>query len=128
MDLSHLPGKSSGRRSWELWAGQLADPELCGPNYYHANVVHVLSLHRKTAASYLRTMSERHPGRTAEALQRAAESYDSVVDLLGLMDTDKNILSEDKGREQLISQIREAIPLETQAQEQMSEAISAMRH
>ena len=44
------------------------------------------------------------------------------------MDTEKNILSEDKGREQLISQIREAIPLETQAQEQMSEATSAMRH
>jgi hypothetical protein len=25
VDLSHLPGKSSGRRSWELWASQLAD-------------------------------------------------------------------------------------------------------
>ena len=127
VDLSHLPGKSSGRRSWDLWACQLADEELCGPNFYHANVVHVLRLHRETAASYLQTMSGRYSGPSARALRNAAEVYDSVLQLLGQMDTSGDALSTADGREQLISLIQQTIPLETKAQEQMAEAIKAMR-
>ncbi len=127
VDLSHLPGKSSGQRSWQLWASQLVNEELCGPNFYHANVVHVLHLHRVTAASYLRTMSERHPGPATRALQKAAEAYESVVGLLEQMDTSGDALSTDDGREQLIALIQKAMPLEIKAQEHMTEAIKTMR-
>jgi hypothetical protein len=127
VDLSHLPGKSSGRRSWELWASQLADEELCGPNFYHANVVGHLRLHRAAAASYLRTMSGRHPGSASEALQEACGAYVSVVNQLRQADTSKDRLATADGRERLISLIHQIMPLETKAQEWMAEAIKAMR-
>ena len=127
VDLSHLPGKSSGRRSWELWASQLADQELCGPHFYHANVVRHLRLHRRAAASYLRTMSERHSESARQALQNACEVYDSIVNQLEQMDTSKDKLATADGRQRLISLIRAIMPLEAEAQERMAEAIDAMR-
>lgn len=127
VDLSHLPGKSSGRRSWELWASQLADQELCGPHFYHANVVRHLRLHRRSAASYLRTMSERHPEPASGALQKAAEVYDSVVNQLGQADTSKEQLATAAGRRRLISLMQEIMPLEATAQAQMAEAVTAIR-
>ena len=127
VDLSDMPGKSSGRRSWELWARQLADENLCGPHFYHANVVRHLHLHRTAAASYLRTMSGRHPGSGSRALQKAAQVYDSVVNQLGQSDTRKDRLATADGRERLSSLIHQIMPLETKAQEWMVEAIRAMR-
>jgi hypothetical protein len=126
VDLSHLPGKSSGRRSWELWASQLADEELCGPHFYHANVVRHLRLHRKAAASYLRTMSERHPSSASGALQKSAQVYESVVNQLKRADTSKDQLATTDGRERLISLIHEIMPLEASAQAQMAEAVAAV--
>ncbi len=127
VDLSRLPGKSSGRRSWDLWARQLADEDLCGPHFYHANVVGHLRLHRRAAAPYLRTMSGRYSGPASRALQEAAEVYDSVVGLIGQADTSKEGLAIADGRDLLISLIHQIMPLEAKAQEQMAEAIKAMR-
>ena len=56
VDLSGLPGKSSGRKSWALWSSQLADAELRGPHFWHANVVGNLWINRANAAAYLREM------------------------------------------------------------------------
>lgn len=127
VDLSEEPGKSSGRRSWQLWAEQLADAELCGPHFYHANVVRHLRLHRRAAPSYLRTMSERHSGSARQALQNAAKVYDSIVNQLEQMDTRKDQLATAEGRERLIQLIHAIMPLEAEAQERMAEAVAAMR-
>jgi hypothetical protein len=127
VDLSHLPGKSSGRGSWELWARQLADPDLCGPHFYHANVVWHLRENRKTAAAYLRTMSGHHSGPAANALQKAAKAYDSVVSQLSGADASKDRLATVDGREQLISLIHQLMLLETKGQEQMAEATAKMK-
>ncbi len=127
VDLSYLPGKSSGRHSWDLWARQLADDNLCGPNFYHANVVWNLRLHRTAAASYLRTMSGRHPGSASRPLLKAAEVYNSVVKQLCQADTSKDRFATPDGRERLISLIQQIIPLETTAQEWMTDVITAMR-
>lgn len=125
VDLSHLPGKSSGRRSWQLWAAQLADEDLCGPHFYHANVVGHLHLHRTAAAAYLRTMSGRCSGSASGALQKAAGVYDSVVARLGQVDT--NWVATADGREQFVSLIDQIMALEAEAQERMVDAIEAMR-
>lgn len=127
VDLSHLPGKSSGRRSWELWASQLADEQLCGPHFYHANVVRHLRLHRRAVGSYLRTMSERHSESARRALQNAAEVYDSIVKQFKQADTSKDQLATADGRGRLVRLIHEIMPLETEAQERMAEALEAMR-
>ena len=126
VDLSHLPGKSSGRRSWDLWASQLGDEDLCGPHFFHANVVWHLRLCRTAAASYLRTMSGRHPAPASRALKEAAQVYDSVVNQLDQADTSKGQLATADGRERLISLIREVMRLEATAQAHMAQALPAM--
>jgi hypothetical protein len=127
VDVSHLPGKSSGRRSWELWASQLADEDLCGPHFYHANVVGVLRKHRRVAASYLRTMSKRHPGTAGELLREAAAAYDDVLKLLAQADTSQQQIATADGRARLISLIQETVPREAAAQAKMADALEGMR-
>ncbi len=126
VDLSHLPGKSSGRRSWELWAQQLADDRLCGPHFYHANVVWNLRINRNVVPAYLRRMGARHPQPIADPLARAADHYDAVKDLLRQMDTSENTLSTTQGRDTLISVIRATMDLEARAQDEMAEALTAL--
>jgi hypothetical protein len=127
VDLSDLPGKSTGRRSWELWADQLADAELCGPHFYHANVVMHLRQNRKTAAAYLRTMSTRHKPPASDALVGAASDFDAAAAKMREANTSEEALSTDAGRRQLISLIRQTMDLEATAQERMAEAASFKR-
>ena len=127
VDLRELPGKSTGRRSWELWAEQLADAELCGPHFYHANVVGHLHENRACAAAYLRAMSERHSPPVTRALSEAAAKYDAVLSLLRQMNTSKDALSNVAGREKLVAQIRQIVSLEAKALDRMEEAIGAIR-
>ena len=126
VDLSDLPGKSTGRRSWDLWAEQLADTELCGPNFYHANVVLHLKQNRRAAAAYLRTMGGRHDPPAGDLLLRAAAEFDAVLARLQAADVSKEALGAAEGRQQLVSLIREMIDLEARAQERMAEAHRAM--
>ena len=122
VDLSDRPGKSTGRRSWELWAGQLADAELCSPHFYHANVVGHLQQNRKTAAVYLRSMSQRHGPPARDALARAAEDFDAVAAKMQEANTSEEALSAAAGRDELISLIRQAMNIEATAQQCMAEA------
>jgi len=93
VDLSDLPGKSSGRRSWELWAEQLADEELCGPHFYHANVLGHLKQNRAAAAEYLQTMGRRHPSPVQAALDAAASTYGKILERLSQADCGKEMLA-----------------------------------
>ncbi len=127
VDLSHLPGKSSGRRSWELWLDQLGDAELCGPHFYHANVLGHLKTNRRGAAVYLREMSTRHLPPVSDSLVGAASEYDLVVAKLQQVNASEDALSTPAGRQELIAQIREVMQFETAALDQMAEAARAMR-
>ena len=127
VDLSHLPGKSTGKRSWDLWARQLADQGLHGPHFYHANVVLHLRQNRTGAAKYLREMSTRHAPLVRDSLVAAASEYEAVVAKLQRANTSEDALSMATGRKELISLIREMVSLEAKAQERMAEAIRAMR-
>jgi hypothetical protein len=127
VDLSHLPGKLSGRRAWELWISQLKDPELCGPHFYSANVIGYLRQNRASAATYLRAMSLRHSREAAEALNVAAAGYDAVLDKLKQAKASKESFKTNAGRQPLISLIREIMPLEADCLERMAEALESMR-
>jgi nitroreductase len=127
VDLSDWPGKLTGRRAWELWLSQLEDPELCGPHYYHNNVIIHLRQNRRAAAAYLRAMSQRHSGRAAEALISAAAGFDAVLEKLKQADTSRDTYNTDAGRQSLISVLRETMALEAKAFERMAEALGAMR-
>jgi len=126
-DLSALPGKSAGRRSWDLWMAQLEDPELCGPHFYHANVVGHLHQNRAAAVKYLRAMSKRYSPLPSNALTAAAVEYETVLNKLEQIYPGKETLTTSAGRERLISVIREIMSLEARAQEQMGKALEAMR-
>jgi len=126
VDLRDEPGKSTGRRSWELWAEQLADEELAGPHFYHANVLGHLRSNRKAAAAYLRTMSTRHKPPASEALTASASVFDEILAKLHEADTGKEPLSTEAGRQRLISLIRQAMDLEAKAQDRMGEALRRM--
>jgi hypothetical protein len=118
VDLSHLPGKSGGARSWRLWAEQLADADLCGPSFYHANVVGNLKQNRAGAAAYLRAMATRYGSPVRESLLRAASRYDDVLARLQAADVGD--------RESLIGVIESSSALELQAQDAMAEAAAAI--
>ena len=127
VDLSHLPGKLAGRSAWQLWREQVNDSELCGPHFYHANVVGHLIQNRTAAAAYLRAMSTRHPQPVGDALINAASMYDTVLATLRQADTSEKALAAPEGRNRLISLIDVSVDLENKAQERMAQATKAMR-
>jgi hypothetical protein len=123
-DLSHFPGKSSGRKSWLLWASQLKDGDLAGHHYYSGNVVGHLRSHRSAAAEYLKRMAQRHPRPVGDLLQQAAQVYGEVLGLLCQMNTGKEDWS--TSRLQIVELIQACLPLEAEAQELMEKAAGAM--
>lgn len=126
IDLSHLPGKSTGRRSWELWLSQIRDAELCGPHFYHANVVGCLRQDRRSAVSYLRTMADRHDGDMAAHLVAAAGIYGDVLGRLGEADTSKDVMADAAGRDALATVVEAVAQLEVRAVGEMAQALRAM--
>lgn len=127
IDLHHLPGKSAGRRSWELWVEQIEDPQLCGPGFYHANVVGHLHQNRSAAARYLRAMGERHAKPVERALLSAAGEYDKVLAVLGQTGPAMQALNTAEGRGQMVELVRQMMMLEGVAQEHMAAALEWMR-
>jgi hypothetical protein len=127
VELSDRPGTVSGRRAWELWLSQLEDPELCGPHFYHANVIGHLRENRSAAAAYLRAMSHRYSGRAAEALTSAAAGFDAVLEKLKQADTSRDIYKADPAHRSLISVLRETMVLEASCHERMVEALEFIR-
>ena len=127
MDLSHLPGKFSGRKAWELWFAQIEDPGLCGPHFYHANVLGQLRQNRVAAAAYLRAMAGRHVGPAGDALNAAAAAYDAVVEKLKATRAAKEALQSDAGRASLASSVRELAALEVGCHELMAGAIGLIK-
>ena len=123
VDLSHLPGKLSGRRAWELWLAQLKDPELCGPHFYHANVLGHLRQNRSAAVGYLHAMSERHSEPACAALTAAAAAYEVVLGNLNRAQVSKEAFRTDRRRQPLISVLQEAMMLETTALQRVEEAL-----
>jgi hypothetical protein len=126
VDLTHMPGKSSGQRSWALWLAQLADDELCGPHFYHANVLGHLCHRRPDAAGYLRAMSARTTASAGDRLRGSADLYDQVAATLQRAEVNEAVFRSADGRRQLIDIIKAAAKCETQAINEMAEAIQRM--
>lgn len=124
VDLRDHPGKSSGRKSWALWLQHLADEELRGPHYYHANTVGHLRLNRHAAADYLREMTARYSSPTADHLIAAAAKYDSVVSLLGNVDTSKEGFT--KNIENSLEVANQALHAEEDAVRSLEKAINSL--
>lgn len=126
VDLAHLPGKSSGRRSWTLWLAQLADEDLAGPNFYHANVLGHLCHRRPDAAGYLRAMSSRANTSAGERLLNAGDLYDHVAATLQRADVNEGVFRTVEGRLRLMDIIRTARDLEESAIDKLEEAARRM--
>ena len=126
VDLSHLPGKSGGQRSWELWLDQLQDAELCGPNFYHANVVGHLRQNRTAAIAYLRAMGERHAKPVASHLLKAAGIYEDVLSELAKANTRKAVMASAAGRETLAELVERMAAMEAKAVDEIEKALANM--
>jgi len=126
VDLTHLPGRSSGKRSWALWLAQLADDNLCGPHFYHANVLGQLCHRRPDAAGYLRAMSTRSAAPAGGRLRAAADLYDQVVATLQHAEVNAAVFHTIDGRRRLIDIIQTASEYETQAIDVIEEAVQLM--
>lgn len=122
VELTHLPGKSSGKRSWTLWAEQLADEWLCGPHFFHANVMGHLLHRRQEAAGYLCTMSARVPPAVGDLLHRAADNYEEVIATLQRANISEAALRTADGRSRVVELIHTASNLEEQALDAMARA------
>ncbi len=119
-------GKTTGRRSFALWAHLLRDPDGWGANLYHANVVGQLRISRSSAPIYLRHMAERHPEAVAAHLKAAAAVYDDLLDRLHSADTSEETLGTSEGRERLASLVDELSDVEGRAVESVTKALAAM--
>jgi len=126
VDLTHLPGKSSGKCSWALWLAQLADEELCGPHFYHANVLGQLCHRRPDAAGYLRAMSARTAAPACDRLRGAEDLYDQVTATLLRAEVNEAVFRTVDGRRRLIDIIQTASECETRAIDEIEEAIQRM--
>lgn len=125
VDLANLPGKSSGQRSWKLWAAQLVDAELCGPDFFHANVRGNL-YRRGNAAGYLRAMQSRTPPTAGDMLLRAANCYDELVATIQRMEISKEALSTADGRTRLVELIHTAGDFDARAIDMLSKALDVI--
>jgi hypothetical protein len=121
-----LPGKTSGKASFALWERQLRDPEMCGPNFYHANVVGQLRQLRASAPPYLRQMASRHSQGAADHLRAAADIYDQVVARLATADTSKAAFASPAGRERLADLVDEVAALDARAVGELALAAKSM--
>ncbi len=127
VDLGHLPGKSAGVRSWELWMAQLRDPELCGPHFYHANVLGHLWQNRDAAIAYLKAVAERHGESAAPRLLNAVRTYEKVIEEIKKTNTSKEAFATDDGRVELAKHIERMADLESQATAEVEQALKMMR-
>ncbi|HIJ72683.1 MAG TPA: hypothetical protein HPP83_01145 [Candidatus Hydrogenedentes bacterium] len=126
VDLGHLPGKSAGVRSWELWLAQLRDPELCGPHFYHANVVGHLWQNRTAAVAYLKAMAGRHEESVASRLLNAARTYEKVLEELQKANTSKEAFATGDGRGELVKRIERMAGIESEAIAEIEQALATM--
>ena len=121
-----LPGKLSGKSSFALWTRLLRDPEMCGPHFYHANVVGHLKRARASAPVYLRQMALRHGQAVAGRLHAAADIYDEVLLRLATADTSKQAFSTPAGPEKLATLVDELAATEAKAVRELELALKAM--
>jgi hypothetical protein len=122
---ANLPGKFSGKGAFALWTRMLRDAEMCGPNFYHANVMGHLKRARRSVPSYLRQMVSRH-GNAATHLLAAAEVYEQEVTELSKANTSKEAFANAAGREALAHLADEAAIMEGQAVAELEKAYNQM--
>ncbi len=121
------PQRSSGRKSFELWAALLRDGERCGPHYYSANVVGCTSRNRASAPPYLWAMASRHGDGAAAALRAAAGLYDEVLAVLGKADTSQEAFASAAGKRALAEKVDALAALEEQAVAALESAVKGMK-
>lgn len=121
-----LPGKSSGKASFALWARLLRDSEGYGSPFYHANVISQLAMYRASAPPYLRQMAERHHQDVAGQLRASADVYEQVSAKLATADISNEIFATVAGREKLADLVDQVAGLDAQAVTYLSQARQAM--
>jgi len=122
----NLPGKFSGKGAFELWTRLLRDDELCGPHFYHANVVGHMKRARASVPPYLRQMALRHGEAAAGKLRAAAGIYEEVVAVLAPADTSKEAFTTPAGREALAKIVDAVAGFEAKAVGELELAVKAM--
>ena len=123
---SPMPGKSSGKASFTLWSPLIRNADICGPWFYHANVVNHLRNARSSAVPYLRQMAARHDRKAAEPLRAAAEVHQRVVTKLKGADVSEQAFANTVGREALADIVDEVAALEAHAATYLDQARQAM--
>jgi hypothetical protein len=126
-DNDSADGRSTGQRSFALWAQLLRDSERWGKHYYHANMVFHLRINRQSAGPYLRKMAGRHEETVASCLLAAAGVYEDVLRQVTKADTSEAALSGAQGRENLACLVEDIAGLEAEAVRYIESAIAAVK-
>lgn len=115
----------TGLKTFAAWATCLRDTEHLGQARWHANMVGHLIMNRGSAVRYLRTMADRHPEEVAVHLHNAAAYYEQVRATLRQADTSEEAISSPSEREALARLAEQMAVLESQAIEEIEEALAA---
>ena len=119
-------GKSTGKRSYELWARLARDENTCGPHYYHGNVRQFLRINRQSAPPYLRAVAQRHSGSAAAGMDAAADAFEQVLVAVSQANCSQTVMSIAAGRAAFADAITELAHLDQRAFAQLEAALSAM--
>ena len=119
-------GRSTGQKSFALWARLLRDEDGWGEHFYHTNVVMHLRINRQSAPPYLRGMADRHGEPAASHLRAGADVYEQVLKRVESADTGKETLRSPSGREALARLVEETARLEAEALRKIENALGAM--
>ena len=115
----------TGLKTFAAWATCLRDTEHLGQARWHANMVGHLIMNRGSAVRYLRTMADRHPEEVAVHLHNAAAHYEQVRATLRQADTSEEAISSPSEREALARLAEQMAVLESQAIQEIEEALAA---
>jgi AraC-like DNA-binding protein len=116
----------TGLKSFTAWLKCLQDTEHLGQYYFHGNALLHLYLGRSSAIRYLEAMQKRHPHTIAECIENAIHKYKAVIEVLGKVRCNAEVMSSMEKREVLISQIKSIIDLESQAVAELENVIALM--
>ena len=114
----------TGRKAFAAWAALLRNLDEPVEDRHHVNMRLNLQWNRTAAVTYLRDVASRRDGEAAEALRKAAASYESVLDQLSQINSG-GLAGDPEARRRLADQVDLIAATELEAAGHIQAALAA---
>ena len=115
----------TGQKAFAAWSALLRDTDQPIEDRHHANMTQNLRWNRTAAVAYLGSVAARREGEASEALQRAAASYEAVLQHLSLANS-AGLSGDPRARREFAAPADQIAVLEGAAAQHMARAVAHM--